>query len=71
MNTEIAIRLGFFSCIFTLVAIWELLAPRRALTTSKTRRWYGNLAVVFLNSIVVRSVFTVLPVGMALLAGVI
>jgi hypothetical protein len=39
MRNEIAIRIGFFLGIFALVAIWELLAPRRALTTSKTWRW--------------------------------
>ncbi|MBW2122095.1 MAG: sterol desaturase family protein [Deltaproteobacteria bacterium] len=68
MNSEVLVRLAFFSGIFVGVAIWELLAPRRTLTTSKGMRWSGNLAVTFLNSLVVRLLFPVVPVGMALVA---
>ena len=31
---EPAIRLGFFVGVFAIVALWELAAPRRALTVS-------------------------------------
>jgi len=68
MNAEMKIRLGFFFGIFALVAVFELLAPRRALTTSKARRWFANLAIIALNPLSVRLVFPILPVGMALLA---
>jgi sterol desaturase/sphingolipid hydroxylase (fatty acid hydroxylase superfamily) len=68
MDDEAKIRLGFFFGIFTLIALLEWLAPRRALTTSKTSRWFTNLAIIVLNPISVRLVFPVLPVGMALLA---
>ena len=68
MSTEITIRLGFFFGIFVLVAICEILAPRRALTTSKARRWFANLVIIGINPISVRLVFPVLPVAMALLA---
>jgi sterol desaturase/sphingolipid hydroxylase (fatty acid hydroxylase superfamily) len=62
------IRLGFFFGIFVLVAILEILRPRRALTASKTSRWFTNLVIIALNPISVRLIFPVLPVGMALLA---
>jgi sterol desaturase/sphingolipid hydroxylase (fatty acid hydroxylase superfamily) len=68
MDDEAKIRLGFFFGIFTLIALLEWLAPRRALTTPKAGRWFTNLAIIALNPISVRLVFPVLPVGMALLA---
>ena len=68
MSTEITIRLGFFLGIFVLVAVCEILAPRRALTTSKSGRWFANLVIIGLNPLSVRLFFPVLPVAMALLA---
>lgn len=68
MHNEVAIRLGFFFGVLALLAGWEVLAPRRTLTTSKTMRWFGNLGIVFLDTVVVRLVFPVMPVGIALLA---
>ena len=68
MSNEVVIRLGFFFGIFALMAAWELLAPRRFLNTSKTRRWLSNLGITFLNPVVVRLVSPIMPVGMALLA---
>jgi sterol desaturase/sphingolipid hydroxylase (fatty acid hydroxylase superfamily) len=68
MNNDTMIRLGFFFGIFAFVAVWELLAPRRALTTSKTARWVSNLGITFMNPLLVRLLFPVLAVGMALKA---
>jgi sterol desaturase/sphingolipid hydroxylase (fatty acid hydroxylase superfamily) len=68
MKDEVAIRLGFFIATFATMTIWELLAPRRTLTTSKTVRWFANLAIIFLNATVIRLGFPLLPVGLALLA---
>jgi hypothetical protein len=42
IHHETAIRLGFFAGVFIVVAIWETLAPRRALTVSK----YSVLVVI-------------------------
>ena len=67
MSNEVAIRLAFFFGIFALVATWELVAPRRSLTTSKIVRWFSNLGITFLNPAVVRLVFPILAVGVALL----
>lgn len=68
VSYEVAIRLGFFFGVFALIAIWEVLAPRRSLTTSKSVRWLSNLAITFLNPVVVRLVSPIMPVTMALLA---
>ncbi len=68
MPSEITIRIVFFITIFAIVALWELLAPRRALTTSKRTRWTSNLAITFLNPLQVRLLFPVLAVNMAIKA---
>ncbi|MHC1728277.1 MAG: hypothetical protein AB9866_20115 [Syntrophobacteraceae bacterium] len=68
MRTEITVRLGFFFGVFILVAVGEIFAPRRELSTSKSHRWSRNLAMVSPNPLSVRLIFPVLPVAMALLA---
>jgi sterol desaturase/sphingolipid hydroxylase (fatty acid hydroxylase superfamily) len=65
MSNEVVIRLSFFLGIFAVMAIWEFVAPRRALTASKAVRWANNLAMVFLNSYILRLLFPAAAVGMA------
>ena len=65
MSNEFTIRLGFFFGVLVLIAIWEVLAPRRALTTSKTVRWVSNLGIVFIDTAVLRLVFPIMAMGMA------
>lgn len=62
---EPVIRLSFFLGVFALVGIWEVLAPRRALTVSKSLRWASNLGLVVLNTVLVRLLFPVAAVGIA------
>jgi sterol desaturase/sphingolipid hydroxylase (fatty acid hydroxylase superfamily) len=68
MSNEVPIRLGFFFGLFGVMALWEVLAPRRALQTSKAVRWTNNLGLVFFNSFVLRLVFPAAAVGMAVFA---
>jgi len=65
---EPAIRLGFFLGILVIMFLWERIAPRRPLTTSKIARWSSNLGLVLIDSIVVRLVFPTALAGVALLA---
>lgn len=65
MQNEVPIRLGFFFGVFAVMALWEVLAPRRALTVSKTMRWANNIGLVFLNSFILRLLFPAAAVGMA------
>ena len=60
---EIGIRLSFFIGVFVMMAMWELLAPRRALTVSKVVRWTNNLVLVFLNTLILRLIFPAAAVG--------
>ena len=65
---EFSVRLGFFFGIVALVALWELLAPRRALTVSRAVRWVNNLGLVALDTIILRLLFPAAAVGMAAFA---
>ena len=69
MANEVTIRLGFFFGIFAVMAVWEVLAPKRALTVSKAVRWANNLGLVFFNSFILRLLFPAAAVGMAVFAG--
>jgi len=54
MNNEILVRLVSFFGIFAVVALWELVAPKRSLTVSKPGRWGNNLGIILLDTMVVR-----------------
>jgi len=40
MANEVTIRLGFFFGVFAVMAVWEVVAPKRELTVSKLS--WGN-----------------------------
>ena len=70
MNMDLAkfeptIRLGFFIGVLVAMAAWEMLAPRRALTTSRPLHWLNNLGLVFLNSLLLRLVAPLGGMGVA------
>jgi sterol desaturase/sphingolipid hydroxylase (fatty acid hydroxylase superfamily) len=68
LANEIVLRLGFFISVFTLMALWEIAAPCRALTVSKTGRWLNNIGLVVLNSLLLRLLFPTAAVGLAAVA---
>ncbi|MFQ5993926.1 MAG: sterol desaturase family protein [Acidiferrobacterales bacterium] len=68
MEHEPTLRLGFFVGILVVMATWEMLAPRRKLTVPKASRWLSNLALVGLNTVVLRAIAPLAAVGMALLS---
>ncbi|MCW9014389.1 MAG: sterol desaturase family protein [Gammaproteobacteria bacterium] len=65
---ETGIRLGFFLGMLAIMALWETIAPRRALTVSRTLRWANNLGLVFFNSFLLRLIFPAAAVGVAAFA---
>ncbi|OOZ38466.1 fatty acid hydroxylase [Solemya pervernicosa gill symbiont] len=60
--------MGFFFGVLVVMALWEIAAPRRALTVSKSVRWINNLGIVFFNSFLVRVLFPAAAVGVAAFA---
>lgn len=61
------IRLSLFVGTLAVVAVWEILAPRRVLTDSKRRRWFTNLGMVAIDTATIRVLLPVLPFGMAIM----
>ena len=68
LANEKTIRMGFFFGMLVVMAGWEIIAPRRRLTTSKTVRWINNLGLVFFNSFILRVLFPAAAVGVAISA---
>jgi sterol desaturase/sphingolipid hydroxylase (fatty acid hydroxylase superfamily) len=66
LTHEAAIRLGAFVAVFTAIALWEALMPRRIRSYSRLRRWPSNLSIVALNTVFVRVLLPATAVSLAL-----
>jgi sterol desaturase/sphingolipid hydroxylase (fatty acid hydroxylase superfamily) len=64
---EATVRLGVFLGVFTMMALWEAAAQRRPRSYSRFRRWPSNLAIVALNTMLVRILLPATAVSLALL----
>jgi sterol desaturase/sphingolipid hydroxylase (fatty acid hydroxylase superfamily) len=60
------IRLGAFGCVFAVMAIWEFLEPRRRQAIGRAARWPNNVGVVVVDTLLVRILFPITAVGVAL-----
>ena len=65
LNNEIAIRLIFFFGIFAVMAIWEIILPKRTLILPKMVRWANNLGLVVFNTLILRLIVPTAAVGVA------
>jgi sterol desaturase/sphingolipid hydroxylase (fatty acid hydroxylase superfamily) len=65
---EQLVRLAAFFAMLVGMAVWEILAPRRALSMPKAKRWTNNLAILLINSVLVRVMFPAAAVGFAAFA---
>ena len=68
LANEKVIRMSFFFGMLVLIGLWELAAPKRALTISKSVRWINNLGLVFFNSFLLRVLFPAAAVGVVVFA---
>jgi hypothetical protein len=68
MNHEIIIRLGCFIIIFSILAVWDIIKPRRTRKFLKNQRWFNNLTIALFDTAMVRFLMPMVPVGMAVLA---
>jgi sterol desaturase/sphingolipid hydroxylase (fatty acid hydroxylase superfamily) len=62
------IRLGFFFGLLAIMAVWEILAPRRALQQNKPIRWTNNLALTIISTLADRALLPVAAIGVAAFA---
>jgi sterol desaturase/sphingolipid hydroxylase (fatty acid hydroxylase superfamily) len=65
LGNEAPIRLSAYLSIFVIMALWEIVLPRRRLTTSKSTRWFSNIGIVVLNTLLLRAVFSTAAVATA------
>jgi sterol desaturase/sphingolipid hydroxylase (fatty acid hydroxylase superfamily) len=62
------LRLAVFTGSLLLIALWELLSPRRPLQSGKHRRWLANLSLAAVDTVAVRLLFPLLPTAVAQIA---
>src|SRR5436309_1408619 len=67
-STELIIRIGAALCVFSVLAFWEALAPRRAMLIGRGRRWPSNLGILVLDAVLVKLLIPVAAVGVAVIA---
>jgi len=65
LSHEPWVRLGAFAGVLLFVMVWELSAPRRALSLNRRTRWINNLAIVFLDTLAARFLVPLGAVGLA------
>lgn len=63
-----ALRLAVFLGVLAAMALWEVAAPRRRREIPRLLRWSNNLGVVVIDTILVRLMFPVVAVGLAVMA---
>jgi sterol desaturase/sphingolipid hydroxylase (fatty acid hydroxylase superfamily) len=64
---EVTVRLGAFIGVFTMMALWEVAAPRRPRSYPRAKRWPSNLAIAALNTGLVRILLSATAVSLAAL----
>jgi sterol desaturase/sphingolipid hydroxylase (fatty acid hydroxylase superfamily) len=69
LDNHSAVRLVSFLVAVGVIAVWEILRPRRKLSVSKAVRWTNNWLISALNSVLLPLLFPILAVGVAMLAG--
>jgi len=68
MPAEPLIRLSAFFLVLIVMALWEVAAPRRRREIPRMLRWSNNLAIVAIDTLLVRLTFPIVAVGLAILA---
>ena len=62
------VRLSFFAGIFVIMVLIEAFLPKRDLRLGRGTRWPANLALLVISAVLVRLVFPIGGVGLAVLA---
>ena len=68
LSAEPIIRLTAFLGVLVAMALWEVAAPRRRREISRVIRWSNNLALVAVDTIILRLSFPIVAVGLAVMA---
>jgi sterol desaturase/sphingolipid hydroxylase (fatty acid hydroxylase superfamily) len=68
LTNESTLRLGVFVGVFAVMAVWEIISAKRPQNLKRRDRWPHNILLVAVNTALMRIIFPVLPVGVALWA---
>ena len=68
LDAEPTIRLAVFLGVLVAMMMWEIAAPRRRQEVPRVLRWSNNLALVIVDTAILRLVFPMLAVGLAVMA---
>lgn len=68
VQDEAAWRLGSFALLLCSFALWEALNPRKVRVLIRQNRWFTNISMSVLNSLVLRLFFPLLAVETAIVA---
>ena len=68
LAAEPTIRLAAFLGVLGAMALWEVAAPRRRREIPRVIRWTNNLALVVLDTAILRLSFPIIAVGLAVMA---
>jgi sterol desaturase/sphingolipid hydroxylase (fatty acid hydroxylase superfamily) len=68
LATEPQLRLAVFLGVLVAMAVWELAAPRRRREIPRLVRWTNNLALVVIDTLILRLSFPILATGLAVMA---
>ena len=68
LSAEPQLRLSIFLGMLALMALWEVVVPRRRREIPRVIRWTNNLALVVVDTVLLRLTFPILAVGLAVLA---
>ena len=66
LSHEGEIYTGCYFFAIAIVAALEAVMPRRALSQSMGLRWFGNIAVAIIDILLIRSIFPLLGIALAL-----
>mgnify|MGYP000265354038 CR=1 FL=1 len=68
LTFEPQIRLAVFLGVLVAMAVWEMAAPRRRREIPRVIRWTNNVALVVVDTVILRLTFPILAVGLAVMA---
>jgi sterol desaturase/sphingolipid hydroxylase (fatty acid hydroxylase superfamily) len=67
-SIELAVRIAAAAAGFAVMALWEVLAPRRPWSIGRRPRWPHNLGILVIDALAVRILIPTAAVGAALIA---
>ncbi|MCB0389804.1 MAG: sterol desaturase family protein [Bdellovibrionales bacterium] len=60
------ISLSVFITVLFIMALWEVLGPKRPRRVKKSKRWFNNFALIFLNTLILRFLMPISLIALAL-----